>query len=698
QFTNSSEDPDTTQREIEVKVTDGRGLESETATSLINVIPVADITVTSDSIGAEDSRIELDIDIPLGSSITQLEVSEIPPGAELYVDGEKVAITDGKAVFDANSLTKVEVKPKADSDVDFSVKVQGLDDNGDSVEQSHDVNVEVTPVADEPSLFVSNPTILASNNFEQVDLGRRSWRGNVSDEELNGGDSVGKWATDEDTGRGEVGKEGVYLGGRDQNKLFELEGGRQDNTLSTEFDAKAGNFYLISFDISARRVGSSPATLFLVSESGERTEIFDYETQVQGWSTQQVTFETPEEGTYTLVFESNQTDTYGALLDNIELTTVDNYGYEDSFINISDLVVGASRDTDGSEELTVILENLPKGTIVRTVGEDEITVGEDGIADISGWDDLVNLQIKFSEPSPEGEPYPVTVTVTSSEMDPNFPDESRTVSETINVTVVEIPPVVTEVSSLSVSEGDEAIFDVTLSNETRLETPITMTLTDGTASSDSDYTATSVVVTYFVDNVETTVTVDVDPTTGEFGFKLPANNDGFRVSVETTDDNNAPVFEGNETFVLNVATQAQDIERSGEATIQDGGENDGDNDRPVIESISDIQVEEGNTATFTVELSNESTTQTLVRLKYTDSSATAPEDYGSAESVTIKYGDPEETVSANVENGRFTVNIPAGVTSFDVLVDTQDDLHIDDNEQFALSARTDAQSGYVNGI
>ncbi|OIQ26244.1 MAG: hypothetical protein BM561_00315 [Vibrio sp. MedPE-SWchi] len=487
QFTNSSDTPNTADRVIHVSVIDGAGQPSNTATTSIRVIPVADITVSGQSIGAEDSLIELDIDIPSGSAITQLEVSEIPPGTELYVDGQKVIVTDGKAVFGADSTTKVEVKPAEDSDVDFALKVQGLDAGNGIVERSHDVNVVVNPIADKPSLFVTDPTVLSFNNFEQVDLSGRSWRGNVSNDELNDEGSTGKWLADSDTGRGEVGKEGVYLGGGDQNQLFELEGGRRDNTLSTEFEAKAGNFYSISFDISSRRVGSSPAKLFLVSEAGERTEIFDYDKieggQAIGWSKEKVTFETPEEGTYTLVFESNQTDTYGALLDNIELTTADNYGYEDSFINISDLVVGASKDTDGSEELTVLLEGLPEGTIVRTAGEDDIIVGEDGIADISNWDDLVNLQIKFTEPSPEDEPYPVTVTVTSSETDSNFPNETSSVSETINVTVREVSdvtPIPTpnpDAESRSILADEDEAINLSLSDFgiTDVDTTITFT-------------------------------------------------------------------------------------------------------------------------------------------------------------------------------------------------------------------------------
>ncbi|MGY3569686.1 Ig-like domain-containing protein [Vibrio paucivorans] len=476
-FSNNSDSPSEQPREIEVSVIDGSGLQSNTATSTINVNGVDDIIVTESSVGAEDSKIEVSVELPDSSSVSQLLVASIPSGAKLFLNGAEVPVSQGEATISFSNGDKLEVQPPEDSDEDFGLIVQGLDSDGSEVETAQVVNVEVTPVADMPSLSISDPKVISSNDFEHIDLGRRSWRGNVSEDELTDG-AVGDWGTENASSRVEVGREGVYLG-RDaddrQNKLFEIEGGRNDTTLSTEFTAQGGSFYTISFDIAARRVGSSPVTLLLVDSEGNETTVYDYENQVREWSTETVTFEVPEDGDYKLVFQSSQSDTYGALLDNIELTEVDNYGYEDSFINLSDLVIGASKDNDGSEELSVILEGLPEGSIVRTVGEEDIVVGADGAADISDWSDFVNLQVLIEEPGD----YPVTVTVTSTETDTNYDVPSAEVSNVINVTVLPVAVAPDALSKEISGDEDTAIilslddFGVTdVASQVTLQSPL----------------------------------------------------------------------------------------------------------------------------------------------------------------------------------------------------------------------------------
>ncbi|MGY5615466.1 cadherin repeat domain-containing protein, partial [Vibrio brasiliensis] len=117
-------------------------------------------------------------------------------------------------------------------------------------------------------------------------------------------------------------------------------------------------------------------------------------------------------------------------------------------------------------------------------------------------------------------------------------------------------PVITEITGGVVEEGELASFDVTLSNVSELATPITLSLADGTAEAASDYTATTVTVTYTENGVEKSQDVTVD-SNGDFTFNLPAGNEGFKVEVQTTDDDQNPVYEGDETFTLTGATEAQ---------------------------------------------------------------------------------------------------------------------------------------------
>ncbi|KJY66331.1 hypothetical protein TW78_24965, partial [Vibrio coralliilyticus] len=131
-------------------------------------------------------------------------------------------------------------------------------------------------------------------------------------------------------------------------------------------------------------------------------------------------------------------------------------------------------------------------------------------------------------------------------------------------------PEITSISSPTVDEGGTAVFDVTLSNQSELATPVTMTLVNGTAESD-DYTSNQITVN-FADGTSTVV----NAVNGEFSFDVPAGNSSYTVSVETTDDNDEPVYEGDETFTLSGASSSQTGAVSGEATIQDSGEGNDD--------------------------------------------------------------------------------------------------------------------------
>ncbi|EGA64081.1 hypothetical protein, partial [Vibrio brasiliensis] len=83
-------------------------------------------------------------------------------------------------------------------------------------------------------------------------------------------------------------------------------------------------------------------------------------------------------------------------------------------------------------------------------------------------------------------------------------------------------PVITEITGGAVEEGELAAFDVTLSNVSELATPITLSLADGTAEAASDYTATTVTVTYVKDGNVTSEVLNVEG--GTFTFNLPAGN------------------------------------------------------------------------------------------------------------------------------------------------------------------------------
>ncbi|WP_394149711.1 VCBS domain-containing protein [Vibrio maritimus] len=464
-FENSSQNPDQTNRIIEITTFDDQSLPSNTAVSTIDVSAVADVVV-SPAEGDEDTNIELAIVLPAGSDVSKVVISGIPSGAKLFDDGTELTFTGDSIEVLPSQLAKLSILPPENSDEDFVLTVDGVGSGGASVEM-HDLSVTVKPVTDMPTLTVSGEQILSAINFENVDLGNSSWKGNIdgtqlsvdTPDELN----LGDWGVITD--RGEVGKERVYMGSGGDNQIFEIEGRRgQTDSLFTEFDGEAGQFYELNFDAAARR-NDSPMDIILTKETSpgvwEDVEVLrsysndgEHELDVRQWSRdEQVFFQTPDDGNYRVVFESPEQNSYGALLDNITLSATENVGYEDSLIDLSD-ISAALTDVDGSESLTLQLSGLPDGATLWLDGSELTVTG--GVAELPTDVSLENLQVVVADPNT----YTLTVTATSSEGDTEHPVADKSVVKTINLIVLDVnevnntPP---EVVDFDVFAGDDTI-------------------------------------------------------------------------------------------------------------------------------------------------------------------------------------------------------------------------------------------------
>ncbi|MDP9536882.1 type I secretion C-terminal target domain-containing protein, partial [Pseudomonas protegens] len=193
-FTNNSEDPSTTPRTITVTVTDG-GNYSNVATTTVNVVAVNDApTATGGAVtGSEDSPLALtwsnfgvsDVDSPaanLGVKITQLPGE----GKLQYLDGStwkdvannqtfsKADIDAGKLRFtpDANEsgTNGYGGSGVGNQQADYAqIKFQPTD--GQALGSTGTVTVDITPVADAPTLSV------AGNNVNSVGLLKEVWTG-----------------------------------------------------------------------------------------------------------------------------------------------------------------------------------------------------------------------------------------------------------------------------------------------------------------------------------------------------------------------------------------------------------------------------------------------------------------------------------------------------------------------------------------
>ncbi|WP_457804648.1 immunoglobulin-like domain-containing protein, partial [Vibrio cholerae] len=203
-------------------------------------------------------------------------------------------------------------------------------------------------------------------------------------------------------------------------------------------------------------------------------------------------------------------------------------------------------------------------------------------------------------------------------------------------------PVVSGISSPTVSEGESATFDVSLSNASTTATSVTLTLAGGSATAGTDFTSTEVTITY-QDGSTQTVTVNDD---GSFSVDVPANTTTFSVSVQTTDDN---VYEGSESFTLSGKTATQSTAMTGTANITDTID-----ETKVSLSATGSLTEAGGTIIYTATLTNKAQGDVTVTL-----------DNG--QTITIKDGDTtgsvEVTVDANEDVYKDASSVSASIES-----------------------------------
>src|SRR5574343_1920410 len=194
-------------------------------------------------------------------------------------------------------------------------------------------------------------------------------------------------------------------------------------------------------------------------------------------------------------------------------------------------------------------------------------------------------------------------------------------------------PRATGITSPTVGEGGNLDFTVTLSNTSTTPTVVTLTPASGSATLGTD-TDTPIEVSF--DGGTNWVTV-AGPT-----VSVPAGTGSFIVRVPTVNDN---ISEPSETLTLSASTAQNATPVVGTGTITD---NDG---TPTL-SINDVSVNEAaGTATFTVTLSNPSSSAVTVNYGTANDTATAGSDYtAGGNTLTFNPGVTSQTITVPIAN------------------------------------------------
>ncbi|AZZ73712.1 large adhesive protein [Pseudomonas sp. RU47] len=485
-FTNGSENPSTVPRIITVTVTDG-GNYSNTATTTVNVVAVNDAPVAAPSnvTGTEDTPLVLgwstfgvtDVDSPASS--LGIKITQLPGEGKLqYLDGStwkdvannqtfsKADIDAGKLRFlpDANEsgVNGYGGSGLGNNQADYAqIKFQPTD--GQLLGNTGTVKIDITPVADAPTVSVADNSVKSTGLIKEVwtGLAGLGTNGNGADSTTlknvidgagkpNSSGSVTNVQSDGSVAAGtasktsgliylEAGKTYTFSGIADDSLLITI-GGKSvasgtwgaGGAINGSFTPTTSGYYTLdiyhhnqsgpgSYDVNLSVNGSTPIDL-----SSAGVPIY---TGVQDLINSGVTVSD--------LHGSNGEGYY----DGYKLNT----GAEGTTVKLS-AITTALTDTDGSETLSVKISGAPVGSVLSDGAGHTFTVtASSGDANVTGWN-LASLTV--TPPPYYNGQFNLTVTSTSTEM------VGGSASSTATIPVSVVPAVYNAVVATS---GDDTV-------------------------------------------------------------------------------------------------------------------------------------------------------------------------------------------------------------------------------------------------
>ncbi|WP_430447513.1 MAG: LapA family giant adhesin [Pseudomonas piscis] len=425
-FTNNSEDPSTTPRTITVTVTDGSNY-SNVATTTVNVVAVNDAPVATGGAvtGTEDTALTLtwnnfgvsDVDSPASS--LGVKITQLPSDGKLqYLDGStwkdvannqtfsKADIDAGKLRFtpDANEsgTNGYGGNGVGNQQADYAqIKFQPTD--GQALGNTGTVNIDITPVADAPSLGVAN------NNVNSVGLLKETWtslnglgtNGNgITGDALkavfdNSGKPTSSTTVTNAQSDGSVaGGSGsktsglIYL---EAGKTYSFSGTGDDSLLITiggknVATALWGSGGGISGSFTPTTSGYYTLDIYHANQSGPGS--YDVNLSVNGGAAVDL-------NSANIPMYPNETALNNAGVTLSELHGSNGEGYYDGYklnegaeggsVKVSKITT-ALTDTDGSETLSVKISGMPEGSVLSDGAGHSFTVtASSGEANVTGW-------------------------------------------------------------------------------------------------------------------------------------------------------------------------------------------------------------------------------------------------------------------------------------------------------------------------
>ena len=516
---------------VAVTVTDRESgdVKTDEAILSVDVTGVADApTVTVSNVaGAEDAAIALNVDVALADtdgseSITEVTISGVPAGATLSAGTDN---GDGSWTVDAADLGGLAITPPADDSSDFtlSVTATSTEADGDAAITIASFGVEVTGVADAPTVTVADATG-AEDSAIALDIQAAVTDAfeSITEVTISGVPTGASLSAGTDNGDGTWTVDVGDLGGlaitppTDDSSDFTLSVA----ATSTDPDGGTTATSVAQFDVTVTGAEDSAGT-----DNGDGSWTVDA-ADLGGLS---ITPPTDDSSDFTLSVAATSTDPDGGttattvaqfdvtvtgVADVPTVTVSDVTGAEDTAIPL-DIAV-ALADTDGSESITsVVTSGVPIGAIL-SAGTDN----EDGTWSLDPGD-LFGLTI--TPPADDASDFALSVAATSAEAEGG---EAVTVAG-LNVTVTGVADVPTV-----------AVADAAGAEDTAIPLDISVTIPDGDGSETVSVTVSGVPegasLSAGTDNGDGSWTLEMDDISG-LTLTPPTNSDAdFTLSVSAT--------------------------------------------------------------------------------------------------------------------------------------------------------------------
>ncbi|MBO6521931.1 MAG: tandem-95 repeat protein [Rhodospirillales bacterium] len=420
------------------------GTETATATATVDVgavVDEADLT-TTDAAGNEDSAIALDIDVSSVDDISSITLTDIPTGAVLHdADGNEIAITNGSAEVTEGQLEGLTITPPDDSNTDFTLGVSvTTEEDGQTVTVDGTIDVDVTGVADAPQLTASlgEPTVtneggtetdvsITADNYSATDSGF-----SVSARSINSDGSLSDASVDNvSSSSSGFGVSGAASGPDSQLGYSQEHGVSEQLIVDFDEGVTSADFSFAKAYADEGGEGANEQGHYEIYRDGVKVGEGSFDTD--SGNTGSVTITADDGGTFDqIVFTADDSFSDGSLSgdgSDFLITSVDFTVVEGGETTVEyPLDISANlQDTDGSEALTITVDDLPDGAVLSAG-----TQNEDGSWTLSAGD-LDGLTVTLSGDGAD-DAFDFTVSATATEDD----GDTNTVSTTLNAGGVEL--------------------------------------------------------------------------------------------------------------------------------------------------------------------------------------------------------------------------------------------------------------------